>query len=610
MRKKHTVTLSDGGVVIDGEPMPLRSGALHYFRIHPGQWADRLKKARQLGLNTVETYLCWNLHEPHPGVYDFSGGLDLVRFIRLAGEAGLRVVLRPGPYICAEWENGGLPAWLSIVPGIRMRRMNAPYLEASDRWFRKLLPLLAPGFATNGGPVVAVQLENEYGNYCEDKEYLRHLLALFTECGVDVPMFTADNGYTLGSIRGGSLPELPALLTFGPDADARCLERLRMLRPGAPLRVMEFWVGMFDSCGCPHRTIPIAPVAETLDRICAQGGAFNLYMLCGGTNFGFQSGANLAVEWTDNGRRLTDRSYCGMDYTPHTTSYDYDAPLDEAGDPTPKYFAIQEVLRRHFPDAEYGTPVPAPKGDYGAVELTAGAGLFDNLGALGKCFHTADAECMETLGQNYGFLLYRTRIASPWIPEEDTVFLREVRDRAMVYFNGRYLGCVERNTGNRIFELPDPEQDGELAILVENQGRVNYGPAVGRELKGLPGGVSMVMKSLREFDTYTLELEDISGLRWGAVEPVADCPRFYRGTFEIAGTPLDTWLKSPGRRGLAWVNGFLLGRYREDAPSDSLYVPAPVLKTGVNEVVIFELHDLPEFRVEFKPERLWRQLKS
>ena len=466
--------------------------------------------------------------------------------------------------------------------------------------------MLRPLQASCGGPIVAIQMENEYGNYCEDKAYLRHLLNLFLESGIDVPLFTADNGYTLGSIEGGSLPELPAAITFGAGDEERCFERLRMLRPDAPLLALEFWTGMFDSWGDrEHQRISTEKVAGSIDRILEWGGSFNLYMFCGGTNFGFTIGAKALTEWTDNGRRLTERSYSGRDYTPQTTSYDYDAPLDEAGDPTPKYFAIQEVLKKHFPDASYGTPVPAPKGDYGAVPLTGSAALFDNLDVLGHHSESGDAETMEALGQNFGFILYRTRIESPWIPEEDTVFLREVRDRAMVYFDDRYLGCVERNDGNRIFELPYEGRDGVLSVLVENMGHIHYGPALGCDFKGLPLGVSMVMKSLRDFSIDTLELEDLSGIRWGGLCETADHPRFYRGELVLDEEPLDTFLKFPGRKGVTWINGFNLGRYWNIGPGDALYVPAPVLRRGRNEIVIFELHDLNAFEVELRPSRNW-----
>lgn len=604
--KKKQVRLVGSEIEIGEERFRLRAGAIHYFRVHPGQWRDRLTKARQLGLNAVETYFCWNLHEPHPGEFDFSGILDFVRFIEIAQEVGLYVVARPGPYVCGEWEHGGLPAWLPTIPGMRMRRMNDAYLEVSDRYFRRVLSMLRPLQASCGGPIVAIQMENEYGNYCEDKAYLRHLLNLFLESGIDVPLFTADNGYTLGSIEGGSLPELPAAITFGAGDEERCFERLRMLRPDAPLLALEFWTGMFDSWGDrEHQRISTEKVAGSIDRILEWGGSFNLYMFCGGTNFGFTNGAKALTEWTDNGRRLTERSYSGRDYTPQTTSYDYDAPLDEAGDPTPKYFAIQEVLKKHFPDASYGTPVPAPKGDYGAVPLTGSAALFDNLDVLGHHSENGDAETMEALGQNFGFILYRTRIESPWIPEEDTVFLREVRDRAMVYFDDRYLGCVERNDGNRIFELPYEGRDGVLSVLVENMGHIHYGPALGCDFKGLPLGVSMVMKSLRDFSIDTLELEDLSGIRWGGLCETVDHPRFYRGELVLDEEPLDTFLKFPGRKGVAWINGFNLGRYWNIGPGDALYVPAPVLRRGRNEIVIFELHDLNAFEVELRPSRNW-----
>ncbi len=603
--EKRRIRLVGSEIEIGKSRFRLRAGAIHYFRIHPGQWRDRLTKARQMGLNAVETYFCWNLHEPRPGEFNSAGILDFVRFIETAHDLGLHVIARPGPYICAEWDHGGIPAWLTAVHGAEMRRMNKAYLEASDRYCRRLLAMLRPLQASRGGPIVAMQLENEYGSYREDEAYLRHLLNLFTESGIDVPLFTADNGYTIGSIRSGSLPELPAALTFAAGDEERCLSRLRTLRPAAPLLALELWTGMFDSWGDrEHHRTPAETAADSVDRILDLGGSFNLYMFCGGTNFGFTAGARSLTEWADGGG-LTERSRCGRDFTAQTTSYDYDAPLDEAGDPTPKYFAIQRVLKRHFPDAPFGDPSPSPKGDYGAVALTGSAALFDNLDLLGRRHRRGDAATMEELGQDSGFILYRTRIKAPWIPEEDAVFLREVHDRAMLYFDDRYLGCVGRNDGNRIFELPCEGRDGVLSVLVENMGHIHIGPGLGRDFKGLPMGVSMSMKSLCGFDIYSIGLRDVSRIRWGALRAAADRPRFYRGALELDGEPLDSFLKFPGIKGTVWINGFNLGRYWNIGPGRDLYVPGPALRRGRNEIVVLELHELDAFEVEFRSSRVW-----
>jgi beta-galactosidase len=325
-----TFAIGDHDFLLDGEPFRILSGAIHYFRVHPDLWADRIHKARLMGLNTIETYVPWNEHSPAPGTFRTDGGLDLGRFLDLVAAEGMQAIVRPGPYICAEWDNGGLPAWLFTDPTVGVRSSEAGYLAAVDSFMDSLLPIVVERQITRGGPVILFQIENEYGAYGADKAYLQHLVDIAKRAGVEVPLFTCDQPFGT-MIEDGSLPELHKTGTFG----SRAAERLAFLRerqPSGPLMCAEFWNGWFDNWGTHHHTTDAAASAAELDALLAAGASVNIYMFHGGTNFGFTNGAN------DKGI-----------YEPTITSYDYDAPLSEDGFPTDKYFAFRDVIAKHFP---------------------------------------------------------------------------------------------------------------------------------------------------------------------------------------------------------------------------------------------------------------------
>ena len=355
------------GFRLDGEPFRIISGGLHYFRVHPGHWRDRLRKARLLGLNTVDTYVPWNLHQPRPDTFRWDGGLDLTAFLDLARDEGLHVLLRPGPYICAEWEGGGLPSWLLAEPDARLRSADPRYLAAVDGYLDALLPRVLPYLGTRGGPVLAVQAENEFGAYGDasgkDAPYLAHLVDALRERGVDVPLFTCDQPADLG--RGG-VPGLLGMVNFGAGT-TRNLAELRTRQPEGPLMCAEFWNGWFDRWGGLHVTRGADDAAAELDTMLSAGASVNLYMFHGGTNFGFTNGAN-------------DKHT----YRPTVTSYDYDAPLDEAGDPTPKFAAFREVIARHAPVPDAPLPEPSKKLNLLGIALGEVAPLASQLDLLGS----------------------------------------------------------------------------------------------------------------------------------------------------------------------------------------------------------------------------------
>jgi beta-galactosidase len=570
------------GFRLDGEPFRLISGALHYFRVHPGQWRDRLRKARLLGLNTVDTYVPWNLHEPRAGEFRADGGLDLERFLRLAAEEGLYVLVRPGPYICAEWEGGGLPAWLLAEPDMRLRSTDPRYLEAVERYFGALLPRVAPYLGTRGGPVLAVQVENEFGAYGDDQPYLRHLVELLRAHGVDVPLFTCDQPADLAR---GSVPGVLATANFGSRVTEN-LARLRAHQGEGPLMCAEFWNGWFDRWGGLHASRPPESAAEDLDRLLAAGASVNLYMFHGGTNFGFTSGAN-------------DKHT----YRPTITSYDYGAPLDEAGDPTPKYAAFREVIARYAPVPDAPLPEPSKKLSMLGLRLPQRAPLFTQLPALGAAVAADRPLTMEELaawhgaGQGLGFVLYETRLDTP-----GPVLLHApgVRDRAQVFVDGQPAGVLERESHDHALAFTVPPGGARLSLLVENQGRVNYGQAI-HDRKGLLGPVTGGGAPLTGWSSRALPLDDLSGLSFEDAGPrPAVGPAFHRGEFDVAG-PADTYLDLTGwTKGCAWVNGFALGRYWARGPQRRLYVPGTALREGRNEIVVLELHAAARAAVDLR----------
>ncbi|MEU1423312.1 beta-galactosidase family protein [Kitasatospora sp. NPDC005751] len=557
--------IHDEGFTLDGQPLRIISGGLHYFRVHPGHWADRLRKARLMGLNTVETYVPWNLHQPRPDEFRLDAGLDLPAFLDLAAAEGLHVLLRPGPYICAEWEGGGLPSWLLADPDILLRSQDPRYLAAVEDFFERLLTPLRRHLSTNGGPVLAVQVENEFGAYDGDTAHLAHLAATLRRCGVDVPLFTCDQP---GDVVRGALPGTLATANFG-SRSAQGLATLRAHQSTGPLMSTEFWIGWFDRWGGHHVVRDPAQAAEELDTVLATGASVNLYMFHGGTSFGFTNGAN-------------DKHT----YRPTVTSYDYDAPLDEAGDPTEKYEAFRQVIAKYAPVPAEPVPARAPKIGPLTVELTACAPLFANLPALGEAVRAERPLTMEQLGQDFGFVLYETVLpaAGPVLLEAETV-----RDRAQVFVDGQPVGVLERERHERAIAFTAPRAGAVLSLLVENQGRVNYGPGI-HDRKGLLGRVLLDGAEAAGWTSRPLPLSSLDALPFTEDAGTQVGPAFHRGTVRLAEAG-DTFVHLPGwTKGNVWVNGFHLGRYWSRGPQRSLFVPGPVLRPGANEITVLELH--------------------
>lgn len=559
--------IGDEDFLLDGRPVQIISGALHYFRIHPDQWRDRLTRARELGLNTIETYVPWNAHSPVRGEFRTDGVLDLGRFLDEVAAQGLHAIVRPGPYICAEWTGGGLPGWL-FQQGAAVRRHEPTYLAAIEEYYDAVAQVVVPRQVDRGGPVVLVQVENEYGAYGDDAEYLRALVKLLRAAGVTTPLTTIDQPEPW-MLENGSLPELHKTGSFGSRAAER-LATLREHQPTGPLMCAEFWDGWFDSWGLHHHTTDPAASARELDTLLASGASVNLYMLCGGTNFGFTNGAN------DKGT-----------YVPIVTSYDYDAPLDEAGRPTAKYWAFRDVIARYAAVPEVTAPERTPAPTLTAP-LTTAAPLWDVLDLLGPEHESDHLPTVDELAHFDGFALYRALddVAA------GVLELAEVRDRAQVFVDRAPVGVLSRDLGERRAVLP---HGGTLEVLVEDQGRVNYGPRIG-EPKGLLGPARVDGGEVARWAVRPLALEDVTALTARVRDaapldgrPVAG-PALAHGTFRTTDPDADHFLDTADwGKGVVWVNGFCLGRFWSRAPQRTLYVPAPVLRAGDNDVLVLVL---------------------
>ncbi len=564
--------------VLEGKPITILSGAVHYFRIVPEYWTDRLQKLKACGLNTVETYVPWNFHEPKPGRFRFDGMADIARFIRIAGELGLHVIVRPSPYICAEWEFGGLPSWLLAEQNVKLRCYDKTFLDRVDAYYDELMPLLKPLLCTNGGPIIAMQVENEYGSYGNDARYLEYLRQGMISRGIDVLLFTSD-GPTDAMLQAGTIPQVLATVNFGSEA-TNSFAKLREYRKDDPAVCMEYWNGWFDHWGESHHRRDASNVAKVLEEMLDENASVNFYMFHGGTNFGFFNGANCQE---------------AEKYEPTITSYDYDSLLDEAGLPTDKFYAVREVIAQRFPIGELNLPTPIPVKAYGRLPMTEQARLLPQISNLSSPIRSTCPETMEKLGQDYGFIMYSTRISGPR-PEQELV-VQEVRDRALVFVNGVYQGILERGDKQQKVSFAVPPGGAEISILVENLGRINYGPYL-KDCKGITEGARHGFQFLFDWMIYPLSLEDISGLKYEDVSSMAD-PSFYRGKLQVD-EPADTFLNMSGwTKGVVFLNGFNLGRYWNKGPQQTLYVPAPLLRQGDNEIVVFELHGVREATVRF-----------
>ncbi len=560
----HTFRADGDHFELDGNRFQIISGAIHYPRVPRAYWRDSLKRARAMGLNTVETYVFWNEHETSPGQFDFSGQRDIAEFIREAQQEGLYVILRPGPYVCAEWEFGGYPAWLLRDPEMVVRTSNPAFIAAASRWLHRLGEELAPLQIGNGGPIIAVQVENEYGSFGQDHAYMEQIHRLLLSSGFDRAMlYTADEASFLDK---GSLPELPAVINFGGGDAKTDFAILAKARPAGPKMCGEYWDGWFDHWGTKHRVTNAEQEASELQWMLEQGYSVNLYMFHGGTSFGWMNGANSN----------------GQDYQPDTTSYDYDAPVSESGELKPKFFLFRDAISR----ATGKTPPPPPAAVHAqalpSVSLTSAAAIWGN---LPKPIASEQILSMEAVGQSYGYILYRTAVEHA---QRGDLHLEDLHSYAQIYLDGAPAGTMDRRLNQSTLALDIEHDNTRLDILVENTGRVNFGRQILKERAGITHQVTLAGKAINGWSIYPLPMQDVDSLNYSASRCTGAC--FYRATFEVD-HPADTFLdtRSLGK-GEVWLNGQPLGRVWSIGPQATLYVPASWLKKGSNEIIIFDLN--------------------
>jgi beta-galactosidase len=563
-------TIEDGKFLLDGKPFQIICGEMHYLRVPHEYWRDRLAKARAMGLNTVSTYVFWNVHEPRQGEFNFAGDADVAEFVKTAQEEGLKVILRPGPYACAEWEFGGYPSWLLRDTGLVVRSRAPKFLDACRGYIDRLAKELVPLQYSRGGPIIMVQVENEYGSYGADTLYEGAIRDMIRHAGFDVPLFTADGPTQMPNAALADV--LPAV---NGATGEEIFTSIRRFRPDGPFFVPEFYPGWLDHWGEPHARVDAAETAKDIDWMLSHGVSFSFYMFHGGTNFGFMNGANY-----------------GGRFQPQPTSYDYDAPLDEAGNPTPKYFVYRETILRHLPESVVVPDVPPARRAIAvpSFRLDRTAGLLD---ALPSPVHSQKILTMEDVGQSYGYILYRTRLAPH---SAGKLVIRDLRDYAVVLLNGRNIASLDRRNKQSSVDLPSAHDSLTLDILVENGGRINYGHEMLRNRKGITDRVLLEAGELGSWDIYPLPMDSSNMTRYDH-EPSgaggAASPAFFRGSFSL-NTTGDTWLDmSEWTKGCVWVNGHNLGRYWYIGPQQTLYLPEVWLRKGMNEMVLFELEDHP-----------------
>lgn len=564
---KHTFALGDDAFLLDGKPFQMISGEMHYPRVPREAWRARIKMAKAMGLNTIGTYVFWNLHEPQKGKFDFTGNNDVAEFVRIAQQEGLWVILRPSPYVCAEWEFGGYPYWLQNEKGLEVRSKEAQYLKEYESYIKEVGKQLAPLQINHGGNILMVQIENEYGSYGSDKEYLDINQKLFKEAGFDGLLYTCDPAPDLVA---GHLPGLlPAV--NGLDNPAKVKKIINENHDGkGPYYIAEWYPAWFDWWGTAHHTIPAERYAGRLDSVLAAGISINMYMFHGGTTRAFMNGAN-----------FKDTS----PYEPQTSSYDYDAPLDEAGNATPKFMQFRQVIQKHLPAGMQLPDVPAAKPviTIPAIKLTQSVSLLNTLPAAKE---NLSPLTFEDLYQDYGFVLYRTILNGS---KSGQLKLKELRDYAVIMINGKKVGTLDRRLNQDSLYLKLPAGKVTLDILVENLGRINFGKYLLQNKKGITQQVLLNGREVQHWKMYSLPFHDLSAVKFSAAKQNGQSPVIRKGGFTLDKVG-DTYLDmSNWGKGVVWVNGHNLGRYWGIGPQQTLYLPVEWLKKGYNDVEVFEL---------------------
>ncbi len=561
---QHQFSIAEKDFQLDGGAFQIRCGEIHFARVPREYWRQRLQMCRAMGLNTVCAYLFWNFHEWEQGKYDWTGQADAAEFCRIAQEEGLWVILRPGPYACAEWEGGGLPWWLLKNPAIKLRSQDPDYLKPASAWLKEVGRVLGPLQVSKGGPILMVQVENEYGSYGKDADHMGAIRQALLDGGFDVPLFACN---PTNALRNGYRADLFQVVNFGRDPE-NGFKALRAVQPTGPLMCGEFYPGWFDTWGAPHHLGDTKRYLADLDYMLSQGASFSIYMAHGGTTFGMWSG--------------TDRPF-----KPDTSSYDYDAPISEAGWSTEKFVATRALMAKFLkPGETLPAPPPAnPVMTVASFTLTESAAILENLPVP---IEDSAPRNMEAYDQGRGCILYRAMIpAGPAMLLE----IGRARDFAWVLMDGKQAGVLDRRLRRNQVQLPARAASAQLDILVEAVGHVNYGSEM-HDRKGLPGSVRFIgadVPAPTKWQVYPLGLDApmLAGLKWKTA--AANGPAFWRGSFTVD-KPADTFLDLRGwGKGVVWINGRCLARYWNIGPTQTAYVPGAWLRAGKNEVVVLDL---------------------
>lgn len=565
---KHVFTLGKTEFLLDGKPFQIISGEMHPARIPREYWRQRIQMAKAMGCNTIAAYIFWNYHETSEGQFDFkTGNHDIAAFIKICREEKMWVLLRPGPYVCAEWDFGGLPPYLLKYPDIKVRCMDPRYLQAAERYVSRLAKEVVPLQCINGGPILMVQVENEYGSYGNDKNYLETLRKFWIEQGIKVPFYTADGAtpYMLeaGHIKGTAI----GLDSGSSDAD---FDQAKKSDPDAPAFSSETYPGWLTHWGEKWQRPDTNDLKKEMEYLLKNKKSFNLYVIHGGTNFGFSAGAN---------------AFSPTQYQPDITSYDYDAPINEQGQATPKYFMLRNLIAR-FVDYPI-PPVPAEikSIEIPAIDLKYATTIWYRLPAA---VQSAQPIPMETLGQNQGMMLYRTKLVGH---KKGKLKIWDPHDYAIVMLNGKFIDTVYRDGGNWTVDLPETDvADPELDILVEGMGHINFAQFM-IDRKGITDRVTLNGMTLMNWELFKLPMDAAFVQQAATLDRGYDRRpgRFFIGQFDLAETG-DTYFDlSKYFKGMVYVNGQLLGRYWNIGPQQRLYCPASWLKKGRNEIIVFDL---------------------
>lgn len=565
LAEKHIFSFNKNEFMLDGKPFQIISGEIHPARVPQTYWRNRIQMAKAMGCNTIAVYIFWNYHEENKGVFDFkSENRNIARFIEICQEEGMWVMLRPGPYVCAEWDLGGLPSWLLKIPDIKLRCMDSRYMDAVQKYIKVLSKEVKPLLCTNGGPIVMVQVENEYGSYGNDRTYMKAVQNLWLKNGVDVPFYTAD-GPTPHMLEAGSLPGC----AIGLDSDTKQADydEALKLNYNTPIFSSETYPGWLthwkEKYAKPDTSALLKEVRYLLDN----KRSINFYVIHGGTNFGFWAGAN---------------AFNPTQYQPDLTTYDYDAPINEQGQPTPKYFALRNLISKYVSYKIPDVPLAPAAMEIPEIRMTVKTSIWSN---LPKPILSPQPVPMESFGQNSGFVLYRTKLIGH---KSGTLTITEPHDYAIVLLDGQFVDTVYRDGGNWKVELPKTNsKEPVLDILVEGMGRINFAQYM-IDRKGITERVSLNGMTLMNWEIFSLPMnkEFVNGINNNQNQ--LNDGVFFEGTFNL-NTVADTYLDmSNYSKAVVWVNGHNLGRYWNVGPQKRLFCPAPFLKKGNNEIIVFD----------------------